>query len=53
MVIELDDDVPIVYRPYRLSYAERSLVNDMVQEMLDSGIVRESSSLRTQVLLFW
>ncbi|KAL0861276.1 hypothetical protein ABMA27_008837 [Loxostege sticticalis] len=44
MVIELEDTKPIVYRPYRLSYAERSLVNDMVKEMLDSGIARESSS---------
>nr|CAI5822196.1 unnamed protein product [Callosobruchus analis] len=44
MVIELKDSQPIVYRPYRLSHAERSLVNEMVQEMIDGGIVRESSS---------
>lgn len=44
MVIELEDSQPIVYRPYRLSFAERAKVRDMVQEMLDSGIVRESSS---------
>ncbi|XP_045494224.1 uncharacterized protein LOC123693263 [Colias croceus] len=36
--IELDDTEPVVYRPYRMSYAERSLVRDMVQEMIDSGI---------------
>lgn len=44
MVIELDDSQPVVYRPYRMSVAERALVRTMVQEMLDSGIVRESSS---------
>lgn len=44
MVIELDDNEPVVYRPYRMSYAERLLVRDMVTEMVDSGIVRESSS---------
>jgi transposase InsO family protein len=44
MVIELEDTQPVVYRPYRMSYAERILVRNMVQEMLDNGIVRESSS---------
>lgn len=44
MVIELEDSEPVVYRPYRMSYAERTLVRDMIQEMSDSGIIRESSS---------
>lgn len=44
MVIELTDSEPVVYRPYRLSYTERQQVKDMVQEMLDSEIIRESSS---------
>ncbi|XP_063547163.1 uncharacterized protein LOC134754752 [Cydia strobilella] len=44
MVIELEESTPVVYRPYRMSYAERTLVRNMVQEMLDSEIVRESSS---------
>ncbi|XP_049875596.1 uncharacterized protein LOC126373483 [Pectinophora gossypiella] len=44
MVIELEDSQPVVYRPYRMSYAERILVRNMVREMLDNGIVRESSS---------
>lgn len=44
MVIELEDSDPVVYRPYRMSFAERSLVRKMVAEMADSGIVRESSS---------
>lgn len=44
MVIHLKDSVPVVYRPYRLSFADRRLVQNMVQEMLDCGIVRESVS---------
>lgn len=44
MVIELNDNEPVVYRPYRMSHGERSMVRDMVQEMLDAGIVQESSS---------
>lgn len=44
MTIELIDDEPIVYRPYRMSYAERLLVSSMIQEMLDSNIIKESSS---------
>lgn len=44
MTIDLTDSEPVVYRPYRLSYTERQQVKDMVQEMLDSNIIRESSS---------
>lgn len=44
MVIKLKDSEPVVYRPYRMSYAERAQVRDMVQEMLEAEIVRESSS---------
>lgn len=44
MVIELEDSEPVVYRPYRMSYADRVLVRNMVQEMIDHGIVRESTS---------
>ncbi|CAK1601296.1 unnamed protein product [Parnassius mnemosyne] len=44
MVIELEDSEPVVYRPYRMSYTERQLVRDMIKEMADSGIIRESSS---------
>ncbi|CAH2216929.1 jg27676, partial [Pararge aegeria aegeria] len=44
MTIELEDSEPVVYRPYRMSYSERCQVRDMVQEMIESGIVRESSS---------
>lgn len=44
MTIELEDSQPVVYRPYRMSYAERILVRNMIQEMLDNKIIRESSS---------
>lgn len=44
MTIELTDSTPVVYRPYRLSYTERQRVKEMVQDMRDSDIIRESSS---------
>lgn len=44
MNIKLNDTTPVVYRPYRLSHSERKVVRDMVQELEDSGIVKESSS---------
>jgi hypothetical protein len=40
MHIRLHDDVPVTYRPYRLSYSERNVV----QDLMDNGIVRESES---------
>ncbi|KAK9695492.1 hypothetical protein QE152_g32532 [Popillia japonica] len=44
MSIHLSDDTPVVYRPYRLSYNERQVVRDMVSDLLDNGIIRESDS---------
>lgn len=44
MVIRLKDSEPVVYRPYRMSHSERQLVQDMVDEMIKAGIVRESKS---------
>lgn len=44
MNIELTDSQPVVYRPYRLSHAERAEVRDMTKELLQCGIIRESSS---------
>jgi hypothetical protein len=44
MHIRLHDDVPVTYRPYRLAYSERKIVRDIVQDLMDNGIVRESES---------
>lgn len=44
MQIELNSDRPVVYRPYRLSHQEREKVRDMVDDMLDAGVIRESIS---------
>lgn len=44
MGIHLKDDNPVVYRPYRLSHHERKIVRDIVTDLLDNGIIRESSS---------
>lgn len=44
MVIQLKDTEPVVYRPYRLSHFERDEVRQMVAEMLECGIIRESTS---------
>lgn len=44
MDIELKDSNPVVYRPYRLSHAERAEVRSMVDDLLQNEIIRESSS---------
>ncbi|KAH9637556.1 hypothetical protein HF086_009620 [Spodoptera exigua] len=44
MNINLSDTTPVVYRPYRLSYSERHVVRDMIQDLTDSEIIRQSSS---------
>lgn len=44
MDIELEDQTPVVHRPYRLSYSERKIVRDMVQELIENDIAEESKS---------
>ncbi|KAI8430206.1 hypothetical protein MSG28_000554 [Choristoneura fumiferana] len=44
MCIQLKDDTPVTYRPYRLSLSEREKVNTIVSNMLANGIIRESKS---------
>lgn len=44
MKIELSNNQPFTYRPYRMSPAEKNVAKEMVQELLESGIVRESIS---------
>lgn len=44
MHIDLFDDKPVVYRPYRLSHAEREQVCKVVDELLKNDIIQESCS---------
>lgn len=44
MNIELNSQRPVVYRPYRLSHHERDKVQTMIGEMLEAGVIRESTS---------
>lgn len=44
MDLKLSDHTPVVYRPYRLSYKDRETVKNMVGELLQNGIIEESSS---------
>lgn len=44
MKIDLIDNKPIVYRPYRLSHSEREKVRETVDELLQNKIIRESTS---------
>jgi hypothetical protein len=42
--IRLTTDVPIRYRPYRLSYAERQTIREIIDDLCQKGIVRPSCS---------
>jgi len=44
MKINLSDDSPVVYRPYRLSHSEQKVVRDIVNDLVENNIVRESDS---------
>jgi transposase InsO family protein len=44
MQIELMDEKPIVYRPYRLSFAEREQVRGVIDDLLQNDIIQESIS---------
>lgn len=44
MHITLSDNLPVTYKPYRLPYTERIVVKDLINELLASNIIRESSS---------
>lgn len=44
MSIQLADDVPVSYCPYRMVISERQKVRKIVQGHIDCGIVRESCS---------
>ena len=42
--IDLTDDRPIRCKPYPLPYAERGEIREEIKNMMDTGIMRESSS---------
>ena len=42
--IDLTDDRPIRCKPYPLPYAKRGKIREEIENMMDTGIVRESSS---------
>lgn len=42
--IQLKDDKPVTYKPYRLSIQERQCVREIVDDLLDNGIIQESHS---------
>lgn len=44
MRIRLNDEKPVQYRPYRTAHNDRQVIRDMVDELLENGIIRESSS---------
>lgn len=44
MKIELMDNKPIVYRPYRLSHSEREQVRETIDDLLKHGVIQESNS---------
>ncbi|CAK1591322.1 unnamed protein product [Parnassius mnemosyne] len=44
MHIKLTTDVPVYYRPYKLSHGEKLKVRTIVKDLLDKGIIRESDS---------
>lgn len=44
MHISLTSETPIVYHPYRLSYKEKLKVREIIKDLLDKNIIRESES---------
>lgn len=44
LTIKLNDETPITYRPYRMSPEERTRVYDIISDLLEADIVRESNS---------
>lgn len=44
MHIRLNNDSPVCYRPYKMSFSEKVKVREIVQDLLAKGIIRESQS---------
>lgn len=44
MTVELSDDRPVVYRPYRLSHSEREQLRAIIDDLINNDIIQESNS---------
>lgn len=44
MKIQLNDEKPFTYRPYKMSRFEQETVGNMVKELLENNIIRDSDS---------
>lgn len=44
MKLNLKDEQPVVYRPYRLSFHERQKVRELIEGLKGADIVEDSSS---------
>lgn len=44
MNINLKDEVPVVYRPYRLSHSERKDVQNIINDLLENDVIQDSNS---------
>ena len=44
VTLTLSDDKPVTYRPYRMPYSEREKVNNIVKDLINNEIIRESQS---------
>nr|CAI5826924.1 unnamed protein product [Callosobruchus analis] len=44
MHIELNDDKPFTYKPYRMARSEQDCVRDIIDELLINDIIRKSES---------
>lgn len=44
MHIRLHNETPVVYRPYKMSHDEKLRVRNIIQDLLDKNIIRESES---------
>ncbi|KAL0894189.1 hypothetical protein ABMA27_014214 [Loxostege sticticalis] len=44
MHIRLHNETPVVYRPYKMSHHEKIRVREIIRDLLDKGIIRESES---------
>lgn len=51
MSITLNDNEPVTYRPYRMPYANREKVREIVKELMNNDIIRESESAYASPIL--